>query len=107
MTRRTTFNGSAAGRRRERRASLQSEASVSSEALHRPTDSRVVLSCKRPAMSRTDKAVETETEYRKQILAAAARYAGPEIESGSVCLPQVAVYSAGHRKPTKSIYQAR
>ena len=30
-----------------------------------------------------------------------------EIESGSVCLPQVAVYSAGHRKPTKSIYQAR
>lgn len=55
MTRRTAFNGSAAGRRRERRASLQSEASSSSEVMHRPTESRVVLSCKRPAMSRVDK----------------------------------------------------
>lgn len=98
MTRRTAFKGSASGRRRERRASLQSEVSVSSEAMHRPTDSRVLLSCKRPAMSRTDKAVETETEYRKQILAAASKYTGPDIESGSVCLPQVAAFNAGHRK---------
>jgi len=30
-----------------------------------------------------------------------------EIESGSVCLPNTAIFSAGHRKPTKSIYQAR
>ncbi|QQA77034.1 hypothetical protein [Pectobacterium parmentieri] len=27
--------------------------------------------------------------------------------SGSCCLPQVALYSAGHRGKTKSIYQAR
>lgn len=27
--------------------------------------------------------------------------------SGSACLPQVALYSAGHRGKTKSIYQAR
>ena len=98
MSRRTAFNGSAAGRRRERRASLQSEASLNSDVMHRPTESRVVLSCKRQAMSRTDKAVETETEYRKQILAGASKYTGPEIESGSVCLPQVAAFNAGHRK---------
>ena len=43
MTRRTQFSGSASGRRRERRAHLQSEASVSAEVLHRPIQSRVVL----------------------------------------------------------------
>ena len=37
MTRRTQFNGSAAGRRRVRRADLQSEESSSSEVMHRPT----------------------------------------------------------------------
>ncbi|EAB7816815.1 antitermination protein, partial [Salmonella enterica subsp. enterica serovar Kentucky] len=41
MTRRTAFNGSAAGRRRERRAALQNETTASSEVLHRPTLSRV------------------------------------------------------------------
>lgn len=40
MTRRTAFNGSAAGRRRERRAALQNETTASSEVLHRPTLSR-------------------------------------------------------------------
>lgn len=75
MTRRTAFTGSAAGRRRERRAHLQSEASVSAEVLHRPTPSRVVLQCKRPATDRVVKAVDTETEYHKQILAGAAAYA--------------------------------
>ncbi|MFV4760095.1 hypothetical protein ACNJN1_25170 [Citrobacter freundii] len=38
MTRRTSFNGSASGRRRERRAALQNEVTASSEALRRPTD---------------------------------------------------------------------
>ena len=37
MTRRTVFNGSAAGRRRERRAAVQSAVAVSSENMHRPT----------------------------------------------------------------------
>ncbi|WP_458118392.1 transcriptional antitermination N peptide [Pantoea agglomerans] len=27
--------------------------------------------------------------------------------TGSACLPEVAIYAAGHRKPTKSIYPAR
>lgn len=74
MTRRTQFTGSAAGRRRERRAHLQSEASSSSEVMHRPTPNRVVLQCKRPAADRVMKAVDTETEYHKQILAGAAKY---------------------------------
>lgn len=74
MTRRTQFTGSAAGRRRERRAHLQSEASSSSEVMHRPTPNRVVLQCKRPAADRVVKAVDTETEYHKQILAGAAKY---------------------------------
>lgn len=74
MTRRTQFTGSAAGRRRERRAHLQSEVSSSSEVMHRPTPNRVVLQCKRPAADRVVKAVDTETEYHKQILAGAAAY---------------------------------
>ena len=97
MTRRTQFSGSASGRRRERRAHLQSEASVSAEVLHRPTPSRVVLQCKRPAADRVVKAVDTETEYHKQILAGAAKYIGGDID-GSICLPDVAIYRAGHRK---------
>ena len=28
-------------------------------------------------------------------------------ESTAICLPDVAIYNAGHRKPTKSIYPAR
>ncbi|PKH21450.1 antitermination protein N [Enterobacterales bacterium CwR94] len=106
MTRRTQFAGSASGRRRERRAGLQSEASNSSEVMHRPTPNRVVLQCKRSTADRVMKAVDTETEYHKQILAGAAKYVGYEIE-GSICMPDVAIYSAGHRKPTKSIYPAR
>ncbi|WP_442954586.1 transcriptional antitermination N peptide [Pantoea sp. LMR881] len=48
MTRRTAFAGSSAGRRRERRAHLQSDVSNSSEALHRPTPSRTLCcGCKR------------------------------------------------------------
>lgn len=74
MTRRTQFTGSAAGRRRERRAHLQSEVSVSSEVMHRPTPGRVVLQCQRKPTERVVKAVDTATEYHKQILAGAAAY---------------------------------
>lgn len=97
MTRRTQFSGSASGRRRERRAHLQSEASVNAEVMHRPTPSRVVLQCKRKPMDTVSRAVDTETEYHKQILAGAAKYIGGDIE-GSICLPDVAIYSAGYRK---------
>lgn len=98
MSRKTAFAGSASGRRRERRAHLQTEVSSNSDIMHRPTPSRVVLQCKRQVMDRVTKAVETETEYRKQILAAAAAYTGPEFDGGAMCLPDVAVYSAGFRK---------
>lgn len=102
MKRRTQFSGSASGRRRERRAHLQSEASVSAEVLHRPTPGRVVLQCKRKAVDVVSKAVDTETEYHKQILAGAAKYQGSEIESG-MCIPQVALYQAGHRKVASAV----
>ncbi|EBR0345106.1 antitermination protein, partial [Salmonella enterica subsp. enterica serovar Bareilly] len=46
MTRRTTFNGSAAGRRRERRAALQNAVTASSEVMHRPTLSRAQIQAK-------------------------------------------------------------
>jgi len=81
MTRRTQFTGSAAGRRRERRAGLQSEASNSSEVMHRPTPNRVVLQCKRRATPSVDRAVDTETDYHKQILAGAAAYVEYRISS--------------------------
>lgn len=97
MTRRTQFTGSASGRRRERRAHLQSDISNSSEVLHRPTPGRVVLQCSRKPTDRVVKAVDTDTEYHKQILAGAEKYIGGEIESGA-CLPDVARYYAGHRK---------
>ena len=100
MTRRTQFSGSASGRRRERRAHLQSEASVNAEVMHRPTPSRVVLQCKRPVTDRVVKAVDTETEYHKQILAGAAKYIGNDVDS-AMCLPQVALFQAGHRKVRK------
>lgn len=92
MTRRTSFNGSSSGRRRERRAALQSEAAASSEALHRPTESRVQLQCKRKPSMRSEVITITTmvTHY-----------------SGSTCLPDVALYAAGHRGKTKSIYPAR
>jgi hypothetical protein len=46
MTRRTAFNGSASGRRRERRAALQNEITASSEVMHRPTLSRAQIQAK-------------------------------------------------------------
>lgn len=101
MTRRTQFSGSASGRRRERRAHLQSEASVSAEVLHRPVPSRVVLQCKRKPVDTVSRAVIAETEYHKQILAGAAAYVGREGIAGSICLPDVALYQAGHRKVRK------
>lgn len=47
MSRKTEFKGTAASRRRARRANLQSQEAISSDKLHRPTPSRVVLQCKR------------------------------------------------------------
>lgn len=56
MSRRTAFTGTAAGRRRERRANLQTSAASSAEVMHKPTPSRAVLTLKRSS-NRVEKAV--------------------------------------------------
>jgi hypothetical protein len=60
-------------------------------------DCRPILTLNRKPVDRVVKAVETETEYHKQILAGASKYLGGDIE-GSICLPDVAIYHAGYRK---------
>ena len=66
---------------------------------------RPSLTLNRKPADRVSKAVDTETEYHKQILAGAAKYMGGEVQDG-MCLPQVAVYAAGYRK-SKDIVTAR
>lgn len=58
---------------------------------------RPILTLNRKPTDRVVKAVDTETEYHKQILAGAAKYIGGDIQ-GSICLPDVAIYHVGHRK---------
>lgn len=62
--------------------------------------SRAEIACKRQVTPSVNRAVDTETEYHKQILAGAAKYIGGEISSG-MCIPDVALYQAGHRKVRK------
>ena len=83
MTRRTEFKGSSTARRRARRAELQSQESVSSEVMHRPTPSRVVLQCKRKSCMKSEVVTITSMVSKYE---------------GSVCLPDVAMYNAGYRK---------
>ncbi|MBU5379517.1 antitermination protein N [Pantoea septica] len=47
---------------------------------------RPILTLNRKPADRVSKAVETETEYHKQILAGAAKYMGGEVQDG-MCLP--------------------
>ena len=54
MSRKTEFKGTAASRRRARRANLQSQEAISSDKLHRPTPSRVVLQAQTSNESRSD-----------------------------------------------------
>lgn len=108
MTRRTAFAGSAAGRRRERRAHLQSEVSNSSEVLHRPTPSRVTLSLKRADYTPSSlnvvaaKAATQVKEYRNQIIRATYlfnhEFKRKPVLEGAMCLPEVAIFAAGYRK---------
>lgn len=74
MTRRTQYQGSASGRRREGRAHLQSEASKSSEELHRPTLSRAVLSLKKERLGAADVATKVVNPYGLQVMKAAEHY---------------------------------
>ncbi|MDR7940123.1 antitermination protein [Enterobacter soli] len=113
MTRRTAFNGSASGRRRERRAALQNEITASSEVMHRPTLSRAQIQAKgthetpkriedaKPIKCMVQDAFWQLEEYKRNLERAAIVYANEfghkPMETG-VCLPEVALFAAGHRK---------
>lgn len=113
MTRRTTFNGSSSGRRRERRAALQNAITSSTEIMHRPTLSRAQVQAKgkhhtperiedaTPIKFVAQDAVWHRQEYARQIERAAVVYSnefGHRPLESSMCLPDVAIYAAGHRK---------
>lgn len=116
MSRRTAFNGSASGRRRERRAALQNAVTASSEVMHRPTLSRAQVQAK--GQHHTPQSIEDATpikfvaqdavwqrqEYKRQLERAAIVYSNEfgnkPLDSG-MCLPDVAIYAAGYRKTTR------
>lgn len=93
MTRRTQFTGTAATRRREARQHLQALPvnDFTTELNVEPVKpSKVELTCKRKPVGRVDKALAVrETKY----------YAS----SDNICLPDVAIYSAGHRKSADTV----
>ncbi|EBX9481570.1 antitermination protein [Salmonella enterica subsp. enterica serovar Abony] len=119
MTRRTQFKGTSRARRRERLKAkalangvLAREEAISSEVLHRPTLSRVQIQAK--GKHETPKRIEDAKslqfmakdafwqleEYRRNLERAAIVYAnefGHKLPETGVCLPDVALYAAGHR----------
>ncbi|HDN4471053.1 TPA: antitermination protein [Salmonella enterica subsp. enterica serovar Agona] len=120
MTRRTKFKGNSRSRRRERLKAkalangvLAREEAISSEVLHRPTLSRAQIQAK--GKHETPKRIEDAKslqfmakdafwqleEYRRNLERAAIVYAnefGHKPPETGVCLPDVALYAAGHRK---------
>ncbi|EBY1954557.1 antitermination protein [Salmonella enterica subsp. enterica serovar Sandiego] len=120
MTRRTQFKGTSRARRRERLKAkalangvLAREEAITSEVLHRPTLSRVQIQAK--GKHETPKRIEDAKslqfmakdafwqveEYRRHLERAAIVYAnefGHKPPETGVCLPDVALYAAGHRK---------
>lgn len=120
MTRRTQFKGTSRARRRERlkaKASangvLAREEAITSEVLHRPTLSRAQIQAK--GKHETPKRIEDAKslqfmakdafwqleEYRRNLERAAIVYAnefGHKPPETGVCLPDVALYAAAHRK---------
>ncbi|MFN0506795.1 antitermination protein [Salmonella enterica subsp. enterica serovar Choleraesuis] len=120
MTRRTQFKGTSRARRRERLKAkalangvLAREEAITSEVLHRPTLSRAQIQAK--GKHETPKRIEDAKslqfmakdafwqleEYRRNLELAAIVYAnefGHKPPETGVCLPDVALYAAGHRK---------
>ncbi|HCK5296185.1 TPA: antitermination protein [Salmonella enterica subsp. enterica serovar Typhimurium var. monophasic 4,[5],12:i:-] len=120
MTRRTQFKGTSRARRRERLKAkalangvLAREEAITSEVLHRPTLSRAQIQAK--GKHETPKRIEDAKslqfmakdafwqleEYRRNLERAAIVYAnefGHKPPETGVCLPDVALYTAGHRK---------
>lgn len=117
MTRRTAFKGSASGRRRIRRAHLQSEEAKSADVLHRPTLNRAQIQAKgthhtpariedaTPIKFVAHDAIWQREEYKRNLERAAIVYGNEfghkPLESG-MCLPDVALYAAGYRN-TKQV----
>ncbi|EDV0836493.1 antitermination protein [Salmonella enterica subsp. enterica serovar Havana] len=112
MTRRTAFNGSASGRRRERRAALQNAVTASSEVMHRPTLSRAQIQAQgkhetpkriedaKPIKFMVQDAFWQLEEYKRNLERAAIVYAnefGHKPMDTGMCLPDVALYAAGYR----------
>lgn len=112
MSRRTAFNGSASGRRRERRAALQSELTNSTDTLHRPTLSRAQKQAQgshstpssindaTPIKFVAQDAAWQAQEYKLQLERAAIIYGnefGHKAMESGMCLPDVAIYAAGYR----------
>ncbi|EIN0552546.1 antitermination protein [Salmonella enterica subsp. enterica serovar Bovismorbificans] len=119
MTRRTQFKGTSRARRRERLKAkalangvLAREEAISSEVMHRPTLSRAQIQAK--GKHETPKRIEDAKslqfmvkdafwqleEYRRNLERAAIVYAnefGHKPPETGVCLPDVALYAAGHR----------
>ncbi|EDA2843875.1 antitermination protein [Salmonella enterica subsp. enterica serovar Typhimurium] len=120
MTRRTQFKGTSRARRRERLKAkalangvLAREEAITSEVLHRPTLSRAQIQAK--GKHETPKRIEDAKslqfmakdafwqleEYRRNLERAAIVYAnefGHKPPETGVCLPDVALYAAAHRK---------
>ncbi|ECM1892582.1 antitermination protein [Salmonella enterica subsp. enterica serovar Typhimurium] len=120
MTRRTQFKGTSRARRRERLKAkalangvLAREEAITSEVLHRPPLSRAQIQAK--GKHETPKRIEDAKslqfmakdafwqleEYRRNLERAAIVYAnefGHKPPETGVCLPDVALYAAGHRK---------
>lgn len=120
MSRRTEYKGSSRSRRRERLKAkalangvMAHEEAISSERLHRPTLSRAQIQAKgkhhtperiedaTPIKFVAQDAVWQREEYKRNLERAAIVYSNEfghkPMESG-VCLPDVALYSAGYRK---------
>ncbi|EJC0948029.1 antitermination protein [Salmonella enterica] len=120
MTRRTQFKGTSRARRRERLKAkalangvLAREEAITSEVLHRPTLSRAQIQAKgkheTPERIEDAKSLQFMAkdafwqveEYRRHLERAAIVYAnefGHKPPETGVCLPDVALYAAGHRK---------
>lgn len=93
MTRRTQFNGTAASRRREARQHLQvlPVNDFSTELSVEPAKpSNVELTCKRNPVSRVDKALSIPKQKHYP-------------SADNICLPQVAIFAAGHRKSADTV----
>jgi len=108
------YRMSKTARRREKRAHLQSDVAKSADVLHRPTLSRAQIQAKgkhetpkriedaKPIKFMVQDAFWQLEEYKRNLERAAIVYANEfgrkQGVSGAVCLPEVAIFAAGHRK---------